>query len=216
MASISEYLLYCVRVGIFAEWHKAFFRYKMRSSKLSGMAHVRNFARARLDARYEKADAIGVDNDENSLAPADFITKFLRIQKQSPGKITKEEIAVTCTMNIGAGSDTTSISLSAVIFYLLKYPRTLELLREELGEFEKRQLISDPVTFYEAQTMPYLQAVIKEALRLHPATGLIMGRVVPAGGATLAGQYFPQGVSCPVFHTHHGCPFHGVTNCANG
>ena len=42
--------------------------------------------------------------------------------------------------------------------------------------------------------MPYLQAVLKEALRMHPATGLILGRLVPPEGVTLAGQYFSPGV----------------------
>jgi hypothetical protein len=44
--------------------------------------------------------------------------------------------------------------------------------------------------------MPYLQAVMKEALRMHPATGLPLERVVPAGGATICDQFFPEGVSC--------------------
>ena len=43
--------------------------------------------------------------------------------------------------------------------------------------------------------MPYLQACIKEGLRMHPATGLPLARVVPAGGATIAGTFFPEGVS---------------------
>jgi len=41
--------------------------------------------------------------------------------------------------------------------------------------------------------MPYLQAVLKEALRCHPATGLPLGRVVPAGGAVIADRFFPEG-----------------------
>jgi cytochrome P450 len=49
--------------------------------------------------------------------------------------------------------------------------------------------------FKEAQNLPYLQAVIKEALRLHPASGLPLGRVVPKGGAEIAGYYFPEQVS---------------------
>lgn len=47
------------------------------------------------------------------------------------------------------------------------------------------------LTFQEAQKLPYLQACIKEGLRVHPATGLPLVRVVPDGGATISGRYFP-------------------------
>lgn len=43
--------------------------------------------------------------------------------------------------------------------------------------------------------MLYLQAVIKEALRMHPATGLLLWRVVPEGGAELCGKFFPAGTA---------------------
>jgi cytochrome P450 len=35
--------------------------------------------------------------------------------------------------------------------------------------------------------------VIKEALRLHPAVALMLERIVPEGGCTVAGQYIPAG-----------------------
>jgi cytochrome P450 len=54
---------------------------------------------------------------------------------------------------------------------------------------------SVPVTFKDTQAMPYLQAVIKEALRVHSPTGLSMARIVPRGGATIARHYIPEGVS---------------------
>lgn len=41
--------------------------------------------------------------------------------------------------------------------------------------------------------MPYLQASIKEALRMHPAVGLLLERHVPKDGIELDGQYFPEG-----------------------
>lgn len=68
-------------------------------------------------------------------------------------------------------------------------------LRAEIDEKYAAGELSDPVTFAEAQKLPYLQAVLQEGLRMHPATGLPMWRAVPKGGAELAGRYFPEGVS---------------------
>lgn len=41
--------------------------------------------------------------------------------------------------------------------------------------------------------MPYLQAVIKEAMRIYSPVGMSLPRTVPQGGATLAGIHFPAG-----------------------
>lgn len=193
MSSLDQYLVYCAAVGIFPEWHKTLFRRKMQSTNLSGLMHVREFARVQLENKYKKTQAAGKEHADPN-ASEDFITKLLRIQDQDPSKINKADITSVCTMNVGAGSDTTSISLTSAIFNLLKYPRTLERLRDEIKDCEARGVISDPIKFSEAKQMPYLQAVLKEALRMHPATGLSLGRVVPPEGTTLTGQYFPPGV----------------------
>ncbi|KAJ4152431.1 hypothetical protein NW754_004226 [Fusarium falciforme] len=191
MASLSDYLDYCARVGIFSEWHKTLYNRLKQSKKLTGVLNVRKFAVTQLQAKYDKLESDEEKADPTK--PTDFITKFLRIHNQEPSKITKDDISTVCVMNVGAGSDTTSIAFTAALFYLVKYPSGLGRLLEEIKVFEARGLISDPISFSEAQKMPYAQAVIKEALRMHPATGLILGRVVPPAGATLAGQYFPPG-----------------------
>jgi cytochrome P450 len=69
--------------------------------------------------------------------------------------------------------------------------------RTEIDDALRDGLISRPITFKESQGLVYLQACIKEGLRLHPATGLPLARVVPKEGAMLSGIHFPAGVRPP-------------------
>jgi cytochrome P450 len=122
----------------------------------------------------------------------DFLHKLLDLK--DAGKIEEWDIQTTIGANIAAGSDTTAITLSAILYFLIKHPEKAKKLRQEISEYATSGKISDPVTFQEGQKMPYLTAVIKEALRLHPATGMILSRIVPSGGAVLGGYFFPAGV----------------------
>lgn len=51
------------------------------------------------------------------------------------------------------------------------------------------------ISWNEAQNLPYLQACLKEAMRVRPAVGLNITRLVPPEGAELDGHRFPGGVS---------------------
>lgn len=55
--------------------------------------------------------------------------------------------------------------------------------------------VADPISFEQARRLPYLSNVIKEGVRLHPATGLPLWRVVQKPGESIGDQYFPAGVS---------------------
>lgn len=44
----------------------------------------------------------------------------------------------------------------------------------------------------------YRNAVIMEALRIHPSTGLMFERYVPAGGMVLHGKFIPAGTTIGV------------------
>ena len=63
-------------------------------------------------------------------------------------------------------------------------------MRAEINEHRPSQPI---ITDAEARAMPYLQAVIKEGLRIHPPVVGLMSKEVPAGGDTFKGQYLPGG-----------------------
>ncbi|KAL3447830.1 cytochrome P450 [Aspergillus insuetus] len=121
----------------------------------------------------------------------DFLT--LLLTRQSEGKIDDTDLFNSLGANIAAGSDTTAISLSAFFYHILRSPEAFSTLRNEVDSVMRAKVIGEPVAYSEAQRMQYMQACIKEALRLHPATGYPLLRVVPEGGGSIAGQFFPEG-----------------------
>lgn len=72
-------------------------------------------------------------------------------------------------------------------------PKSYAKLAEEIDAAEKAGKFSDVIEYQQALELPYLQAVIKEAIRLHPGVGVPLERVVPDGGAELCSQYLPAG-----------------------
>lgn len=89
-----------------------------------------------------------------------------------------------------AGSDTTAITLRSIFFYLLKNPRAYE---NAVAEVQNMHYESDLVTYPESLQLLYIQACIKEGLRMQPAVGMLMERLVPKGGVTLDGVHLPAG-----------------------
>lgn len=128
-----------------------------------------------------------------------ILKKVLDMEAQ--GRLGMVNILEACGANVGAGSDTSGVTLSAALYFLYTNPDKLQILRKEIDTQAAAGHVSDSITFQEAQALPYLQAVIKEVLRLHPAVGTILPRFVPKGGLELASYYFPPGVckSHPVF-----------------
>lgn len=54
------------------------------------------------------------------------------------------------------------------------------------------------LSWAESQNLPYFQACLKEAMRVRPAVGLNITRLVPPEGAELDGKRFPGGISLAV------------------
>ena len=117
-----------------------------------------------------------------------FIAKLSGLQ--AAGKIDFENVVDSARLNINAGADTTGAALSACVWFIYHHPEKLARLRAEIDE-----LADDPVSFERAQEMPYLNAVLKESLRLHPPVGMVFPRTVPEGGAHLGGYWFTADVS---------------------
>lgn len=157
-----------------------------------GNAMLVKFVRGHILSRMESRSAQTHPTRSNLVRNPDFLDRLLDLHEADKRKVNMGVIETVGMSNVVAGSDTTSISLSAILYYLIKTPSALVKLRKELEAVEPKQE-NGIISLKKALTLPYLQAVIKEALRLHPATGLPMWRSVPAGGARISGYDFPEG-----------------------
>ncbi|KAJ4358238.1 uncharacterized protein N0V89_002818 [Didymosphaeria variabile] len=219
ISNIHQSLLYVARIGVYPEWHRVIFKLSSFFGN-SGFAAVMDFAGKQIQERLSKWQ-----DEETGESGDDFLTSVLRLHREDPAKFPMEKVFLTCLQNIGAGTDTTSISLSAILWNVIMDRRVLakanlflpprpavpcltiaRQLRAEIDEKTADGQLSDPPTFAETQTMPYFQAVILEGLRIHPAAAFPLVRIVPKGGAHIAGRFFPEGVSvginCWVAHAN--------------
>ncbi|RMZ42415.1 hypothetical protein AFCA_010022 [Aspergillus flavus] len=178
--SIDETMAYASRMAVIPELHRWVSWFGRVAHLKTPFHNIQKYILEQIDSR-SGSDSVGID----------FLKKLLTLREDD--KITQLDIEKTVGNNIMAGADTTVISLSAVIYSLLKNPGTETKLREEIDTLAAAGKLSNPVTFEQARHMPYLQACIKEALRVHPAVGRPLLRVVSPEGLTIAGQYFPGG-----------------------
>lgn len=91
-----------------------------------------------------------------------------------------------------AGYDTTATALAGVTYLLATNPQAMNKLAQELRAAFSND---EEIGILSTQNLPYLKAVIDEALRVYPPGGSGMPREVPEGGDTIFGQYVPAGVS---------------------
>ncbi|KAM0298168.1 hypothetical protein HYE67_001208 [Fusarium culmorum] len=102
----------------------------------------------------------------------------------------QHEVESEILMQILAGADTTATAIRATVLYIISTPRVIEKMRAEIDQARPSLPV---ITDSEARAMPYLQAVVKEGLRIHPPVVGLMSKEVPAGGDTFKGKYLPGG-----------------------
>ncbi|KAI0108785.1 cytochrome P450 [Hypoxylon sp. NC0597] len=92
-----------------------------------------------------------------------------------------------------AGSDTVATVLGGTLNYLVNN-------RDKLGVLEKeiRQLEEADLTLNRLQELQYLNAVLKEGLRLCPPVPWILPRRVPDGGSSVCGTWLPAGTAVSI------------------
>ncbi|KAH8692166.1 putative cytochrome P450 [Talaromyces proteolyticus] len=106
------------------------------------------------------------------------------------------EMAAECMDHMAAGIDTTGDSL-CFLMYELSLPRS-----QHIQDRLRQELVSH--TDAKIDELPYLDAVIKEGLRLFAPIPMGLPRYVPDGGSFICGHKLPGGsiVSCQAYSLH--------------
>ncbi|KAH9976216.1 cytochrome P450 monooxygenase [Lactifluus volemus] len=133
----------------------------------------------------------------------DLLSKLQEGKDEDGNPMGKAELTAEALTQLIAGSDTTSNSSCAITYYLAANPDAQRKLQKELDDALQNE--DDPATSFETvKNLPYLNAVINEALRLHSTSGIGLPRIVPEGGLTIQGHFFKQGtiLSVPSYTIH--------------
>lgn len=109
-----------------------------------------------------------------------------------PGDVTQEELIGTFTFLIIAGSETSGTVLTGILNYLLSNPRVFQRLKDEV---RGACSAGEDLGLNQTAHLPYLNAVLKEGLRLCNPLATALSRVVPLGGAKISGYEIPAKVS---------------------
>lgn len=107
--------------------------------------------------------------------------------------LTQEEAAGEALLQVVAGSDTSAGTVRAVMLNVVTNACIYKKLQTEIDSSIKAGQISSPITDAEARRMPYLQAVIREGLRINPPASGAMFKQVPPGGDVIDGKFLPGG-----------------------
>lgn len=137
--------------------------------------------------------------DGHNKTTVDFLDCYVQAQQAHPDVVDHPMIVSYMLVNIAAGADTTAAALRSIFYLLLRHPPVWATLRAAVlaAPFaqagEKGRL---PAPYAQARAIPYLEAVIREALRLVPGNLFPQERYVPAGGLILPdGQFVPEGTA---------------------
>ncbi|KAF2756982.1 cytochrome protein [Pseudovirgaria hyperparasitica] len=162
----------------------------------TGFGKVKGVARRIIDDRLEKP------TDGKS----DMVASFVR------NGLTASDLFNESFNQILAGTDTTSCSIRVIMLYLMTNPSIYAKVRAEIDTAwpaSEPGIIPDSI----ARNLIYLQAVVREAMRMHPPVSDLFTREVPNGGDTFtfpSGKevYFPGGTRISYSIAMHTDPEH--------
>ncbi|OQD83650.1 hypothetical protein PENSOL_c148G04064 [Penicillium solitum] len=155
----------------------------------------------------QKAEA-GLQDVHSSGSWTMFKNMISMAEKKST-QLTKEQLVSEGMLMIVAGTDTTATSLSVTLHNLLQQPETYKKLQDEIRTV--MPTMDSRPTIQVLDTLPFLDACVKEGLRLACPSHTRLPRTVPSDGWYFKGHYFPYRTNVstsPLYYLHSDNVFH--------
>ncbi|XP_051130969.1 iridoid oxidase-like [Andrographis paniculata] len=158
----------------------------MKRKMMQNLSRTMKIAYRFIKERHDDRNAGKVREKKDFL---DVLLEYKGDGKDGPDRITEKNVNIIITEMFFAGSETTSITIEWGFTELLRNPSAFQKLREELDSVVG---VGRRVEERDIEKMPYLQAVVKETLRLHPALPLLLPRNTMED-TTYLGYRIPRG-----------------------
>ena len=141
-----------------------------------------------VDRRLSEKEASSSSTAGSNNKGGDFLDVLLELE--STGKITRDNLTLILFDIFAAGSDTMAITVVWAMAELFRNPGVMAKLRAEI-----KDAVGDREALEEADAagLPYLEAVVKEAMRLHPAAPVLLPHKAVEDGVEIGGYAVPRG-----------------------
>ncbi|KAK8017312.1 hypothetical protein PG993_013638 [Apiospora rasikravindrae] len=140
-------------------------------------------------------DDVGMLGGSNGEGRRDLLASLIKGHLKEGSGFSEGDVFAVAHGAIFAGSDSTASTMQSFFHQVLSSPRVHAAIIAEMEEAVRSGAIAAEgnVEWTEAQALPYFQACLKEAMRVRPAVGLNITRVVPPEGVEIEGQFFRGG-----------------------
>ncbi|KAI8056658.1 cytochrome P450 [Syncephalis plumigaleata] len=142
--------------------------------------------------------------DNGDVGRNDTLQKMIdAVDEETGATMSEEQLVAQSIMLMVAGTDTTAATITWTMHLLFEHPEYLRKLYDEIKSVYPDH--STPISHDDIQSLPYLDAVLHESMRLRPIAAHGMTRLVPEGGIVIDGHYIPAGtnVITSVVSLHH-------------
>lgn len=126
----------------------------------------------------------------------DLLARLQEARDENGQPMDIDELTAEALTQLIAGSDTTSNSSCAIIFYLARNPDKQEKLQAELDKAFAGKNIDGVVEYEDCKSIEYLQCAIDEALRMHSTSSMGLPRIM--NDCEFKGQRIKAGMECSV------------------